>query len=304
MRTAFIRALQDLATFDERVWLLTADLGYSVLEAFRDKFPDRFLNVGVAEQNMAGLAAGLAMRGKIPFLYSIANFPTFRCLEQIRNDICYHNCMVRIVAVGGGFAYGAQGYTHHGIEDIAVMRALPRMTVIVPGDPVEADLATQATAVLPGPVYLRLGRGGEPVVHQATPPFTIGRSIMLADGHDGTIVTTGGMLQPAVEAQSRLAARGISVRLLSMHTVKPLDVDAIARAVAETPILITVEEHGVTGGLGSAVADALLDMGIAPHRYQRLAVPEGIQYPVGGQKYLRNILIGDIEKAFIALIQK
>src|SRR5262249_54572532 len=161
----FINTLCTLAGQDERVWLLTADLGYSVLERFAARFPDRYVNVGVAEQNLIGIAAGLARCGKVPFVYSIANFPTLRCLEQIRNDVCYHEGNVKVVAVGGGLAYGAQGYTHHGVEDLAVLRVLPGMTVVAPGDPVETRLVTEAIARHPGPCYLRLGKDREPILH-------------------------------------------------------------------------------------------------------------------------------------------
>jgi transketolase len=169
MRTAFIKALTDLAETDNRIWLVTGDLGFSVLEEFASRFPDRYLNVGVAEQNMTGVAAGLAMSGKIVFTYSIANFPTLRCLEQVRNDVCYHNANVKIVAVGGGLAYGAQGYTHHAIEDLAILRALPNIRVIAPGDPAETRAAVMAIVNTPGPCYLRLGKAGEPSFPKAKP---------------------------------------------------------------------------------------------------------------------------------------
>src|SRR6516225_4917658 len=190
MRTAFIETLCAAAEEDERVWLLTADLGYSVLEKFRDRFPGRYVNVGVAEQNLIGVAAGLARCAKVPFVYSIANFPTLRCLEQIRVDVCYHECPVKVVAVGGGFTYGSQGYTHHGVEDLAILRTLPGMTVVAPGDPVETRLATEALAERPGPGYLRLGKAKEPVVHAAEPPCALGRAITVRPGQDVTHVIT------------------------------------------------------------------------------------------------------------------
>ncbi len=170
MRPAFVAALCQLASEDERIWLLCGDLGYGALEPFRDTFPGRYINAGVAEQNMTGMAAGLALSGKVAFTYSIANFPTLRALEQIRNDVCYHDCNVKIVSVGAGFSYGAQGYTHHGVEDIAIMRALPEKVVVSPGDPVEARLATRAVAALPGPCYLRLGKSGEAAVRTRPTP--------------------------------------------------------------------------------------------------------------------------------------
>ena len=208
MRTTFIETLMEVAAADERVWLLTGDLGYSVLEPFAARFPDRYLNVGVAEQNMTGIAAGLARSGKVVFTYSIANFPTFRCLEQIRVDVCYHGGDVKVVAVGGGFAYGAQGYTHHGIEDLAAMRSLPGMAVVAPGDPVETRLATRAIAARPGPCYLRLGKAREPVVHEGDPSFALGRAIAVREGRDLTLISTGGMLAGAIAAADSLRAEG------------------------------------------------------------------------------------------------
>src|SRR2546427_13117639 len=176
MRAAFFRTVLALAERDERVMLVVGDLGFGVVEPFASRFPARFLNVGVAEQNMTGIAAGLALSGKIVFTYSIANFATLRCLEQIRNDVCYHNANVKVVAVGGGLAYGALGSTHHATEDLAILRALPGLVVIAPGDPVEAELATHAVVEYQGPCYLRLGKAGEPIVHPARPKFRLGEA--------------------------------------------------------------------------------------------------------------------------------
>lgn len=257
MRNAFIDALHEAAEADERVWLVCGDLGYSVLEPFAARFPDRFLNAGVAEQNMTGVAAGLALSGKIVFTYSIANFPVMRCLEQIRNDVCYHDLNVNIVAVGGGLAYGPAGYTHHAVEDLAVMRAMPNMTVVAPGDPVETRLATRALARAGGPSYLRLGKAGEPVVHLEEPPFRLGRAISVRDGTDATIVSTGAALRLAVEAADALAARDVSAAVLSMPTVKPLDEAAVLRAAAATRLVCVVQEHSDCGGLTDAVARCL-----------------------------------------------
>ena len=256
MRTAFIETLKDLAGQDERIWLLCADLGFSVLENFAQAFPKRYVNVGVAEQNMTGVAAGLALSGKIVFTYSIANFPVIRCLEQIRDDVCAHNLNVKVVSVGGGFAYGSAGYTHHGTEDLAMMRVLPNMTVLAPGDPIETRLLTVAATTLPGPCYLRLGKAGEPIVHTSQPEVTIGKAIVLRKGDAGTLISTGGALAMTVKAADELAAQGISVSVLSMPTLSPLDNEAILRAAKDTGRIVTVENHGI-GGLGSAVAEVL-----------------------------------------------
>lgn len=248
MRGAFVGALTELAARDERIWLLTGDLGFSVFESFRERFPDRFVNAGVAEQNMTGVAAGLALSGKVVFTYSIANFPTLRCLEHLRNDVCYHGLDVKVVAVGGGLIYGPLGYTHHAIEDLAIVRALPNMTVVAPGDPVEAGLATKALAARPGPAYLRLGRAAETVVHRAPPPFEVGKPIVLRPGGEVALVSIGGMLAAVNDAATRLAADGIDARVVSVHTIRPLDADALAAAVARVPHVFFFAEHGEVGG--------------------------------------------------------
>lgn len=285
MRTAFIEELCSIAERDERVWLICGDLGYSVLEAFSSKFPNRYVNAGVAEQNMTGIAAGLAMTGKVVFTYSIANFPIMRCLEQIRNDVCYHNLNVKIVAVGGGLAYGSHGYTHHGVEDLAVMSAMPNMTVVAPGDPVEARAAAAALASTPGPAYLRIGKAGEPTLHDNPIDFKIGKAIQIRDGKDITIITTGGMLGTAVEAVRQLSSEGYSVHLLSMHTIVPIDAQAIQQAARQTSAILTVEEHGF-GGLGTATAEvlAVASAGVPfyPLRLERAPIKRA-----GGQNDLR-----------------
>ena len=287
MRNTFVNALCELAEQDERVWLLCGDLGYSVLERFSTRFPNRYINVGVAEQNMVGVAAGLALSGKVVFTYSIANFPVMRCLEQIRNDVCYHNLNVKTVAVGAGLPYGTHGYTHHGVEDIAVMRAFPNMTVVAPGDPVEARLATAALLAHDGPGYLRLGKGGEPAIHQTEPVFQLGRALTLREGNDATIIASGAILSEAATAAALLAEQGIHTTLLSMPTIQPLDTEAVLRAAMRTPLIVTVEEHRPVGGLGSAVAETLAD---APQPHARL-VRCGVTISpkeVGSGAYLRE----------------
>ncbi|HKV83922.1 MAG TPA: transketolase C-terminal domain-containing protein [Ktedonobacterales bacterium] len=286
MRTAFIETLCDVAQQDERVWLLCGDLGYSVLERFAERFPERFINMGVAEQNMMGVAAGLARGGKIVFTYSIANFPVMRCLEQIRNDIGYHAANVKIVAVGGGMAYGTAGYTHHGVEDLAVMRVMPNMTVIAPGDPVETRLATRAVAAHNGPCYLRLGKGGEPVVHTTPPEFAIGRALILRAGADVALLSTGAILPMALAASDILADTGVGAAVVSVPTLRPLDRAAIIRAAVPARLVVTVEEHLTWGGLGSAVAEVLSEesVGVRLLRLGLTAAPD----TVGAQAYLRR----------------
>lgn len=286
MRTAFIDTLCDLAATDERLWLLTGDLGYSVLEPFAQRFPSRFLNVGVAEQNMTGVAAGLALAGKVVFTYSIANFPIFRCLEQIRNDICYHRLNVKITAIGGGLAYGAAGYTHHGVEDLAVMSSLPHITVAAPSDPVETALVVRALASHAGPAFLRLGKAGEPVVHKSAPDFQLGKMIPVRIGGHATLISTGGMLRSAVEAAELLEGQRMSVDVLSCPTVVPLDIDTLLKRAEHTRCIVTIEEHG-PGGLGTRVGEALARAGLGVRFIPIRLAPECVCV-AGSQEYLRS----------------
>jgi transketolase len=288
MRTAFIKALLALAEEDDRIYLVVADVGFGVVEPFVERFPLRFLNVGVAEQNMTGIAAGLAMCGKVVFTYSIANFPTLRCLEQIRNDVCYHNADVKIVSVGSGLGYGALGVTHHATEDMAVMRALPNMTVVAPGDPFETELAVRALLDQPGPAYLRLGKSGEPLVHKPGVSFRLGKAIRVREEGEITLIATGTMLHTTALAGERLAQQGIQARILSMHTVKPLDADAVITAARETDAIFTVEEHSILGGLGSAVAETLAESGLHVW-FKRLGIPPVFTTTVGSQEYLKDL---------------
>jgi transketolase len=288
MRTAFIEALTERAAEDSRIMLLVADLGFGVVTEFAKRFPKQFLNVGVAEQNMAGVATGLALSGKIVFTYSIANFPIIRCLEQLRNDACYHEANVVSVSVGGGFSYGALGMTHHGTEDLAIMRSLPKMQVIAPGDPTEAKAATVEASKGIGPVYLRLGRAGEPVVHPGEIDWQLGRAIRVRDGDDLTIISTGAMLQTACQTAEQLGEQGKSVRVVSMHTIKPLDTGAILESARETGQIFTLEEHSKLGGLGGAVAEVVAEAGLPNLRFRRFGLPSEFAKVVGSQEYLRN----------------
>jgi transketolase len=290
MRTAFIDELAILAGADPRIWLVTGDLGFSVLDAFAERFPDRFVNAGVAEQNMMGVASGLARMGAHVFVYSIANFPTFRCLEQIRNDVCYPGLGVTIVSVGSGFSYGSHGSTHHAIEDLAVMRALPNIVVVSPGDPNEARLATRALAALDGPAYLRLGKAGEPTVDGAAEDeFSLRSMRSIRHGTDVTVIATGSILTTAVAAADELERDGLSVRVLSAHTLRPFDGQSLLRALSETAGVVTVEEHRLIGGLRSAAGEALVDAANWPSgRIVSLGVPPDVTMGTGDQVHLRR----------------
>jgi transketolase len=288
MRSAFLRTLTELAEQDDRINLIVGDLGFGVVERFAERFPRRFVNAGVAEQNMTGIAAGMARCGKIVFIYSIGNFPTLRCLEQIRNDVCYHDADVKIVSVGGGFAYGALGASHHATEDVAIMRALPRMTVIAPGDPVEAKYATRALVDCEGPAYLRLGRSGEPIVHTEGCDFAVGKAIRVLEGGDVTLISSGTMLHAAVQAARALARDGVRARVLSMHTIKPLDMEAILSAAKETSAIFTIEEHSIVGGLGSAVAEVLAESSDRRVVFKRIGIPPEFSSVTGSQDFLKD----------------
>jgi transketolase len=288
MRTAFIDALFEVAQHDKRIVLMVGDLGFGVVNSFMEHLPDQFVNAGVAEQNMTGMAAGMALSGKIVFTYSIANFPTLRCLEQIRNDVCYHNANVRVVSVGGGMAYGSLGPSHHATEDIAIMRSLPNLIVLAPGDPIEARLATQILTTYEGPAYLRIGRAGEPVVHTSPPQFELGKAIVVREGSDICLISTGGMLYNTMEAAEILGRQGILARVLSMPTIKPLDIDAVLAAASETEAIFTIEEHSVIGGLGGAVAEILMEAENKPRHFKRIGLNGQFSSIVGDQEYLHG----------------
>ena len=257
---------------------------------------------GVAEQNMTGVAAGLAMEGMLPVIYSIIPFVTMRNFEQIRNDICYQNLNVKIVSVGAGFSYGPYGHTHHGLEDIGIMRTLPGLTILCPGDPIEARHATKAMFKYVGPTYLRLGKGGEPIVHESEPEFTIGKAIELSKGCDITIITTSNMLSRGNEVRLDLLSKGYSVGLVSMHTIKPLDVDIILKMAKNTRMMITLEEHSIIGGLGSAVSEVFADHNVQT-QLLRFGVPDRFTKKNGSRAMLqeenglsKDQIVSDIER--------
>jgi len=288
MRGVFNKTLLEIAKNDPRIHMVLADIGYGEIEPFRDTFPERYYNVGVAEQNMTGVACGIAMEGNIAVTYSIANFPTLRCLEQIRNDVCYPNPNVKIVIIGGGVSYGPLGMSHHSTEDIAIMRALPNMVVEVPCDNYEAEAATRAMIEYNGPFYYRCGYKGEKDIHSGPVDFKIGKAIQVRDGADVTLMFAGPIGLNVVHAADLLAKEGISCRIVSMHTIKPIDKEAILDAAKNTGGIITVEEHNLSGGLGSAVAEVLCDSGVYPKVFRRLALPDVNVALIGHQEWIRT----------------
>lgn len=277
-----------LASDHPELLLITGDLGFGVLDDFRREHPAQFINAGVAEQNMTGMAAGLALSGRTVFTYSIANFPVIRCLEQIRNDVCYHGANVNIVAVGAGLAYGSLGPSHHGTEDVAVLRSLPGMVIYSPGDPVEARWATVSATTTPGPSYLRLGRAGEPIVHERTAQMCIGGSIALRVGGDVTLLSAGPGLPVVMEAAEQLGVQGIDAGVVSFQTLAPFDRDAVIAAATSSALVVSVEEHSVTGGLGSAVAEVLAELDETVSPLLRLGFQGGFDFKVGDQDFLRE----------------
>ena len=274
MRDTFIEELTILAESDRDVTLITGDLGFGVLDNFRKKFPKQYLNAGVAEQNMTTVAAGMAIEGKKVFTYSIGNFPTLRCLEQIRVDICYHDLNVTVVSIGGGFSYGSLGMTHHATEDLSIMRALPNMKVISPSTLKEVSGAVKALYEQEGPSYLRLDKS-DAKVDGGENKYQLGKASRIRDGE-------------AIEASNILSKEKIECRILSMHTVKPLDFQSIIEATEETGGIITVEENTILGGLGGAVAEACVENKSFPSIFKRIGLKDTFSTIVGDQKYLRD----------------
>lgn len=289
MRDAFVRALMREAEHNDRLVLVTGDLGFGVLKPFWEKYPEQFVNAGIAEQSMMGLASGLAATGRTVIVYSIGNFPTLRCLEQIRNDCAYHRRDVKIVCVGGGFVYGSLGMSHHATEDIAVMRALPGVTCFAPGDPEETEAVTEVMLHTPGTCYLRLGRGNEPRVHtEPVKDWQIPKPIVIREGEDTALLTAGGILTEAVKAADMLAEKGIHAGVISFPCVKPLDTESVLALAERYKLLVTVEEHNIVGGFGGAVCEAAAEAG-SGCRVRRIGLEDRYSSVVGTQQYLRGI---------------
>lgn len=289
MRNHVINRITEKALDDERLMLICADLGYNVVNEFAEKFPDRFVNVGIAEQNMASVAAGLALEGNIVFTYSIGNFPTLRCIEQIRNDICYHNANVKILAVGGGFAYGDLGMSHHATEDIAIMRALPNMRVYVPADELEALACLEEAMKIEGPVYIRMARGREPKQHRDNENLCINKLLPVVNKIESqiSIVAAGTVLSEAVKLSYLFEKENIGAQVFSSPSVKPLDEQGITALARKCNLLVSMEDHNVIGGLGEAIAAVLSEMNTHA-RLIRIGLNDTYTSVVGGQDYLRE----------------
>jgi len=285
MRKTSLDMVHTLARRDPRVVFIGSDLGPGVLDDMKNEMPDRFFMEGVSEQNVIGMAAGLAMEGYVPYVNTIATFLTRRCFDQVAIDLCLQNLPVRLIANGGGLVYAPLGPTHLAIEDIAIMRALPNMTVVCPCDAEEMRRFMAQSTDYPGPIYIRLAKGGDAVVSRTDNRFEIGRAIELRQMAEIVFVATGVMTQRALAAAELLAANGIAAGVLHMHTVKPLDITALERAGTTARLIVTVEEHTLTGGLGGAVAEALADsMEYPPPRLLRLGIPDMFPKTYGSQE--------------------
>lgn len=288
MRNAFADELLQLAQLDSRIVLLSGDIGNRLFDKFKTQFPSRFYNCGVAEANMASMAAGLAMCGLKPITYTITPFNTTRCLEQIRDDICYHNVPVLIVGTGAGLSYASLGCTHHSCEDISLLRSLPNMNVLCPGDAMELRSLLKLSLNSNAPTYMRIGKTGEPQIHPSPPSLEIGKGWIIQEGTHLCLFSTGNMLPTAIAAAKHLQLKGISTHLISMHTVKPLDTELLASLTSKHSIWVTLEEHSLIGGLGSSIAEWMSDHTIQQTKLIRFGTPDRFPHSIGSQQYLRT----------------
>lgn len=288
MRNSVVAEITRQAEKNESIYLLTGDLGFNVLNVFWDKFPDRFINCGISEQNMTAVAAGMGLDGKCVFTYSIGNFPTLRCLEQIRNDICYPKANVKIIGLGSGFAYGDLGMSHHATEDIACMRSLPNMTVFSPCDPLEAIAAVKAAVQIDGPCYIRIGRGKEPCLRDAFDSLEVGKGYCLFSGSQIAILSTGAITAEAKHACEILKAEGIEVSLFDFPTIKPIDDKLISDLAKTNHHLISLEEGNVFGGFGGAVAEVLSEIEGEHAVLKRMGLQDEFTSIVGDTEHLRH----------------
>lgn len=283
MRNAYLEQLYSLAKENKQIIALVSDNGAIVYDKYRQDFPEQFINCGISEANMVSVAAGLASCGKIPFAYTISCFITMRAFEQVRNDVCLQKMNVKLVGIGAGFVYSNLGPTHHATKDIALMRVLPNMTIFSPADPLESRKVTFAAAQINGPVYIRLATGGTPKIYENDYEFEVGKGVILREGEDVSVITTGQITHEVKQAVDEIQSLGISVRLINIHTLKPIDKELILGAARDTGSILTVEEHSIIGGLGSAVAEVLLENNDTPVKFKRLGL-NGI-FPVGYGSY-------------------
>jgi len=287
MRNAFVETLIKLAEKDKDVYLLTGDLGFSVFETFAKKFPNRFLNCGIAEQNMMGVAAGLALSGKKPYVYSIIPFVTIRCLEQIKDDVAYQNLNVKVVGVGGGYSYGYLGATHHATEDIAMIRVLPNFRVFAPGDSVETENLMIEAYKKKGPAYFRLTNVGGKVTHHNKDKIKIGEPFVFNKGKDGTLIVNGIFLGIGKDLIGELKKMGYNFKLISLPTLKPINEESLWKELKNQKLVFSLEEHSLIGGMGTALAEILSDKEWKG-TLKRIASPDKFFPKVGKAEYIRE----------------
>jgi transketolase len=304
MREQCLKSIHELARRDERVVFIGSDLGAGVMAGFKDEIPDRFFMEGVSEQNLVGVAAGMAMEGRIVYLNTIATFLTRRCFEQIAVDLCMHNANVRLIANGGGVVYAPLGPTHLATEDIAILRALPNMTIVAPADAREMARLMPATLQHNGPMYIRIAKGRDHVVTSEDEPFRIGRAVPMREGDDCLLVTTGIGLQLCLQAADQLTASGIDATVLHMPTIKPLDNESLAAAAERVPLIVTVEEHSIVGGLGSAVLEHLAENDLLDGKvFRRIGFPDVFPSGYGDQQGMMR-RYGISPEEIVALVHK
>jgi len=294
MRKAFVNKLTELVSKNKNIYLLTGDLGFSVFDDFRNIFPENFVNMGLSEANMIGVASGMAMNGKYVFVYSIIPFITFRVLEQIRNDICLQNLPVKIIGVGEGLTYGTSGPTHHAIEDIGIMSSLPNMIVLSPGDPVEVEKLVEESINLKSPCYIRLGKNGEPAFNSPNTKIEIGKGNILKKGKDMAIITTGSMLSTCIDVANDLEDEGISAMVVSLHTIKPLDEELLGEIAKKVRRIFVIEEHISSCGLGNRIAYYYAQKNIEL-KVKYIGLPDLFIKPSGKQDFLRKQYGLDVE---------
>ena len=288
MRAAFFNTLSEISKGRPDIVLLTGDLGFKLFDDFRAHSPERFFDVGVAETNMIGIAAGLALCGKTVYCYTIIPFLIMRSFEHVRLDVAHHNLDVKLIGVGGGFAYGMEGFTHFGLEDLAIMRALPNMTIVAPADPREAACLARISSETKGPMYIRLGKTGDPMIHETAPDFRLGKALTIREGKGVTVFAVGSMVSVALQAMNILKENNIRPTLVNMHTIKPLDREAVVHAAETHDILISLEEHRLEGGLGTAVGEILLEIGYNG-RFRKFGIPDPQRNAIGCTEHLRHV---------------
>jgi transketolase len=288
MRNAFAQQLVALAAQDERIVLLSGDIGNRLFDEFKARFPKCFYNCGVAEANLIGMAAGLALSGLRPVCYTITPFITYRCMEQIRVDVCYHNAPVVIVGAGAGLAYASLGVTHHSCEEMGMLRLLPGLSILAPADQWEVRAGLRAALDHPGPVYMRIGKKGEPSVHLSEPDFAIGKAIPLRHGTRVCLLGAGTILPVALAAADLLEQWGYSAAVFSIPSVKPLDIRLLEEAFARFQVVATVEEHSIHGGLGGSVAEWCAEAAARRARLLRFGTRDEFLHETGEQEEARE----------------